>query len=667
MAKSKKEKTVEEKSIDLAAQEAIRTAQTAGVDVVWDRYEAQSPQCRFGIEGICCRNCSMGPCRVIPGSRRERGVCGATVDTVVARNFIRMIAGGAAAHSDHGRGVAQTFIRAAKGEVPGYEIKDEYKLKQIASVYGIETYGRDKNDIAIELGEVALAEFGQQEGELRFTSRAPQKRQELWRKLGVMPRGVDREIVETMHRTHIGVDQDYKHILLQGTRTALSDGWGGSMIATELQDIMFGTPGEPWETASRQAMQAKANLGVLKEDEVNIVVHGHEPILSEMIVVAASDPELIELAKSAGAKGINLAGMCCTANEVLMRHGIPLAGNFLQQELAIVTGAVDMMIVDIQCIMQAIARVAEDFHTEVVTTNKKAKIEGATHIEFDEHDALNSAKAIVKRAIENFPKRRGVNIPNVTDELIAGFSHEYINYMLGGTFRSSYWPLNSNIIDGRIRGVAALVGCNNASVPHDAIHVPVAEELIANDVLVVETGCSAIASAKAGLMKPETAMEKAGPGLTEVCEAVGIPPVLHVGSCVDNSRILIALSEMVDVGQQNSRLSLGDDISELPVAGAAPEWMSEKAVSIGHYFVASGVFTVFGVRFPTVGSENVTDLLFRGYEDILGGMWACEPEPNAMAAAIIDHIDRKRKDLGIEKARERVLFDMEMRRKLEAE
>jgi len=239
--------------------------------------------------------------------------------------------------------------------------------------------------------------------------------------------------------------------------------------------------------------------------------------------------------------------------------------------------------------------------------------------------------------------------------------------MLGGTFRSSYWPLNSNIIDGRIRGVAGVVGCNNAAVPHDAVHVPLVEELIANDVLVVQTGCSAIASAKAGLMKPEAAMKKAGSGLAEVCEAVGIPPVLHVGSCVDNSRILIALSEMVDVGRQNSRLSLGDDISDLPVAGAAPEWMSEKAISIGHYFVASGVFTVFGVRFPTVGSKNVTDLLFRRYEDIIGGMWACEPEPATMAASMIDHIDRKRKDLGIEKARERVLFDMEMRRKLEAE
>jgi len=663
---ARKERTIEEKSIDRATQEVIRAAEADNVELVWDRAENQTPHCRFGSAGICCRICAMGPCNIVPG-RKDRGVCGADVDTIVARNFVRMIAGGAASHSDHGRSVALTFIEAARGEVPGYEIKDEAKLKQVAAVYGIETDGRSKADIAEDVGNAALQEFGQQKGELKFISRAPEKRQQIWRELGVVPRGIDREVVEVMHRTHIGVDHDYQNLLLQGTRAALADGWGGSMIGTELQDIMFGTPGQPWRDGSRQALRIKTNLGVLKEDEVNIIVHGHEPLLSEMIVVAAQQPDLIKLAETLGAKGINIAGICCTANEILMRHGIPVAGNFLQQELAIMTGAVEMMIVDIQCVMQSLAGIAQDFHTEVATTTEKAKMPGATHIQFDEHYALNSARALVKRAIENFSNRRGVNIPDVTSDAIAGFSHEYINYMLGGSFRASYWPLNSNIIDGRIRGVAGVVGCNNPAVTHDAVHVALVEELIANDVLVVQTGCSAIACAKAGLMQPETAMKKAGPGLAEVCEAVGIPPVLHAGSCVDNSRILIALSEMVDVGRQNSRLSLGTDISDLPVAGAAPEWMSEKAISIGHYFVASGVFTVFGVKFPTLGSQNVTDLLFKGLEKTLGGMWAFAPDASEMAALMIDHIDKKRQALGIDKARERTLYDMEMRRGLEAE
>jgi carbon-monoxide dehydrogenase catalytic subunit len=379
-----------------------------------------------------------------------------------------------------------------------------------------------------------------------------------------------------------------------------------------------------------------------------------------MIVAAAREPEMIELAKSKGASGINLSGMCCTANEILMRHGVAIAGNFLQQELAIVTGAVDAMVVDVQCIMQSIQTVAECYHTRIITTAPKAKIPGATHIEFDEHDALKSAREIVKTAIENFPNRKGnIAIPDQQCDQIAGFSHETINYLLGGMFRASYRPLNDNIINGRIRGVAGVVGCNNARVKHNEAHINMVKELIKNDVLVITTGCNAIACAEAGLLVPEAAKQYAGEGLAEVCETVGIPPVLHMGSCVDNSRILIAASAMVKDG------GLGDDISDLPVAGAAPEWMSEKAISIGQYFVASGVYTVFGVTWPTEGSKEVTEYLFKDMEAQYGGMWDFEPDPIQAAHKMIAHIDKKRKALGIDKARERVLYDMDMRRELE--
>ncbi|MFC1902884.1 anaerobic carbon-monoxide dehydrogenase catalytic subunit, partial [Chloroflexota bacterium] len=440
-------------------------------------------------------------------------------------------------------------------------------------------------------------------------------------------------------------------LLKQGVRASIADGWGGSMIATELQDILFGTP---------SPVLSQVNLGVLKEDEVNLIIHGHEPLLSEMIVTAAQDPEMLELAKSKGAKGINLAGICCTANEILMRRGVPLAGNFLQQELALVTGAVDAMVVDVQCIMESLPDIAQCYHTKIITTSPKAKISGALHIEFDEHKAMESAKEVVRTAIENFPKRgKNIRIPDAQHDLIAGFSHETINYLLGGLFRASYRPLNDNIINGRIRGVAGVVGCNNARTAHNEAHIAMVKELIKNDVLVIQTGCSAMASAMSGLMLPEAAAEYAGEGLASVCEAVGIPPVLHMGSCVDNSRILIAATAMVKDG------GLGDDISDLPVAGAAPEWMSEKAISIGQYFVGSGVFTVFGVTWPTTGSKEVTDFLFKDMEDIYGGMWAFEPDPMKAAHMMIEHIDKKRKALGIDKARERVLYDMSMRRELE--
>jgi carbon-monoxide dehydrogenase catalytic subunit len=646
-------------SIDPATLQMIEKAAADGCNIVFDRAETTRP-CPIGAEGACCSQCAMGPCRVpAPKGKTEtpeekekrRGVCGATPETIAARNFLRKIAAGAAAHSDHGRRVTETFLLAAEGKSKDFQIKDEQKLLQVALDLGVKIGDRSNNEIAADIGKLCLSEFGRQEGELIYLRKAPLKRQEIWRKLGVAPRGIDREVVEAMHRTHMGVDQDYRNLLLQGARCSLADGWGGSMIATDLQDIMFGTP---------SPVASQINLGVLKEDEVNLIIHGHEPALAEMLAVVTQDPEMIKYAKSKGAKGINLAGMCCTANEVLMRHGVPIAGNFLQQELAIVTGALEAMVVDVQCIMQGIVNVARCYHTKIITTDTRAKIEGATHMEFDEHNAYESAKAIVKAAIDNFPNRKKekVAIPKDKADLIAGFSHETINYLLGGLFRASYRPLNDNIINGRIRGLAGVVGCNNVRVTHDDVHVRMVKELLKNDVLVLQTGCSAMALAKAGLMVPEAAAKYCGPGLAEVCETVGIPPVIHMGSCVDNSRILIAATAVVKDG------GLGDDISDLPAAGAAPEWMSEKAISIGQYFVSSGVFTVFGVTWPTVGSKEVTDFLFKGMEEMYGGMWAFEPDPIKAAQMMIAHIDKKRKALGIDKARERVLYDMAMRREL---
>jgi anaerobic carbon-monoxide dehydrogenase catalytic subunit len=639
------------KSIDSAVTYLLEKNEQRGIKTVWERSEEQNPRCGFGEKGLCCRNCYMGPCRINPtGKKPQQGVCGATAEVIVARNFARMIAAGAAAHSDHGRDVAEALLHAASGPERGSSIKDIAKLKKVAQILGVSTENRPNAEIAREVAEKALENFGRQEGEIDFVRRAPETRQALWREQGIVPRGVDREIVEMLHRTTMGVDHDARNIMLHAARTALADGWGGSMIATELQDILYGTP---------SPVRGQVNLGVLSLTDVNIVVHGHEPILSEMLVVAAREKELIELAKANGATGITLAGICCTANEILLRHGLPIAGNMLQQELAIATGAVEIMIVDVQCIMPSLSRLAKCYHTELVTTSAKGKIEGAKVFELTPQNALETARKIVRDGVLNFRNRGAVDIPSEKMDLIAGFSHEAILYMLGGRFRSSYVPLNDNIINGRIKGVAAVVGCNNPKVTHDAGHVGLVEELIANDILVVQTGCSAIACAKAGFLTPESAEKYAGKGLAEVCRAVGMPPVLHSGACVDNSRILIALSEMVKVG------GLGKDISDLPVAGAAPEWMSEKAVTIGQYFVASGVFTVFGVGLPVSGSEIFSNLIFREFEKMFGGMWATETDPHKTAGRIIDHINQKREMLGISRGQERVLFDMAMRRGLE--
>jgi len=561
----------------------------------------------------------MGPCRLV--KEGQRGVCGATLETVAARNLARAIAAGASAHSDHGLDMAFTLEAVAKGQAPGYRVTD------VAKTMGIPLDGQSANELALDVAERAIGNFAQMRGELTYVSRAPAKRQEIWRKLGITPRSVTREIVETLHRTHMGTDQDPEHILRHALRTALSDGWGGSMLATDLSDILFGTP---------SPTLSQVNLGVLKQDEVNIVIHGHEPTLSEMIVAAAQDPELIEYARSKGAAGINLCGICCTANEILMRQGVAVAGNFLSQELALLTGAVEAMVVDVQCIMQALGDLSSRFHTKLITTSPKAHITGATRVEFDEHHAPEIARQIVRMAVDNYPSRNGHgNIPPVMNELVPGFSHEYINYMQGGTFRSSFRPLNDAVIAGRIRGAAGVVGCNNPRTAHDETHVYLVREFIKNDVLVVMTGCGAIANAKIGMLLGE-AMEYAGPGLREVCEAIGIPPVLHLGSCVDNSRILTVLTQMVAEG------GLGEDISDLPVVGFAPEWMSEKALSIGTYFVASGVYTIFGISSPVGGSDEVTRLIGEGWEKQVGARLEFIPDPQQMLAKALAHIDAKR-------------------------
>ncbi|MFB3904283.1 MAG: anaerobic carbon-monoxide dehydrogenase catalytic subunit [Acidobacteriota bacterium] len=621
-----------EKSVDQASLQMLQHAEKERLETAWDRWEAQQPQCGFGQLGVCCRICNMGPCRIDPfGREPRRGTCGADADTIVARNLVRMVAAGAAAHSDHGRDVAHTLILASEGK-GGYQIKDPVKLRNVAKDFGIASDGHSDAQIARELGERGLAMFGRQEGALDYIKRAPEARRNIWQKLGIIPRGIDREIVEVMHRTNMGVDTDYRNILMQGFRASLADGWGGSMLATDFQDILFRQP---------QPIRAKVNLGVLKKDQVNVVVHGHEPTLSEMIVAASRDPEVLKLAAEKGAKGVNIAGICCTANEILMRHGVPVAGNFLQQELAVITGAVDLMVVDVQCVMPALASITNCFHTKLVTTSPKAKMPGVEHVQFSEEEAFRIAKEICIRAVENFPNRnlKKVNIPEDETELIAGFTTETVFQFLGGRYRSTFRPLNDAVMDGRLRGAVGVVGCNNPNITHDYGHVTLTKELLRNDVLVVTSGCSAIGDAKQGLLQPEAAFQYAGAGLREVCETVGIPPVLHVGACVDNSRILTTLVSIVDEG------GLGKDFSQLPIAGSAPEWMSEKAVTIGFYCVASGLLTHFSTPHPVLGSSGVTRFITDEVEGILGGRFFFEPDPIKAAGTILNHLDRKRAEL----------------------
>lgn len=617
-----------EYSICKDAQAMIAKARQDGVETVWDRLREQEPHCGFCELGLSCRNCIMGPCRIDPfGHGPQRGVCGADADVVVARNFGRMVAAGAASHSDHGRDLIETLLAVGEGKTSDYAIRDEAKLRRVAEEVGLTVAGKDAKAVALALAEQFFEDFGCRRGSVSFIGRVPAKRRELWEKVGITPRGVDRDVVEMMHRTHMGVDNDAVNLCLHAARLSLADGWAGSMIATEVSDILFGTP---------TPRMSKVNLGVLKADQINILVHGHSPIVSEMILAAVHDPGLLAKAKAAGASGINLAGLCCTGNELLMRQGIPMAGNHLMTELALVTGAVEVVVVDYQCIMPSLVTVAGCYHSRIVTTSPKAKFTGATHIEFDVLNARQKAVEVVELAIERFKARDAgrVDIPVEPVEVMTGFSNEAVLAALGGTAA----PLIEAIKAGKIRGAVGIVGCNNPKVKQDFQNSNLIRECIKRDLLVLVTGCVTVSAGKQGLLLPAAA-DLAGPGLSEVCKALGIPPVLHVGSCVDNARIMQLCGLLAT--------ALGVDISDLPVAAAAPEWYSEKAATIGLYAVASGIFTVLGLAPPILGSKVVTDLAVSGLEGVVGASFAVEGDPVKAAELIDARIRAKRTALGL--------------------
>lgn len=620
--------SIENLSIWDDAARMLAKAKKDGVETVWDRLHEQRHECGFCSQGLTCQKCVMGPCRINPkGDKRQRGVCGADADLTVARNFGRFVAAGAASHSDHGRDVLDTFAAVAEGKTKDFQIRDEDKLRRIAAELGLAVDGKSTQEVAAALTDKFYADYSSRSEGVSFLSRVPEKRRALWNKLGITPRGIDREVVEMMHRTHMGVDCDATNICLHAARTALADGWGGSMIATELSDILFGTP---------KPASSSVNLGVLRKDMVNVLVHGHSPVVSETILAASKDPEILAEAAKAGAKGINIAGLCCTGNEVLMRNGIPMAGNHLMTELALITGAVELMIVDYQCIMPSLVQIAGCYHTRFVSTQDKAKFTGATHVPFSHENAGEKAREVLRMAIEAFTKRKPerVEIPDQPMSITTGFSNEAVLGALGGTPQ----PLIDAIKAGSIRGVVGIVGCNNPKQTHDYSHTNLAKELIKRDVLVVVTGCATVAMGKAGLLSPEGA-DQAGSGLASVCKALGIPPVLHVGSCVDNARILHLCGVLAN--------ALGVDISDLPVAASAPEWYSEKAAAIGLYAVACGIYTHLGLPPNITGSQTVTDLALNGLEGVVGASFAVEPDPFKAAELIDARISSKRKPLGL--------------------
>ncbi|MCL2878691.1 MAG: anaerobic carbon-monoxide dehydrogenase catalytic subunit [Treponema sp.] len=605
----------------------------ACVETWEDRNKKQSPHCKFGETGVCCRICSMGPCRITP--KADRGICGADAHAIAGRSYLRSVAAGTASHSDHAREILHVLHSA--GANANYKIRDEQKLLRLAAEFHIPTEGKDIFDIAHEVAEAGLLEFGKPFGFQNFLKRATPERQKVWKEQGIEPRAIDREIATSLHMSTMGNTADADALVRQGLRAGLADGWGGSMLSTEVSDILFGTP---------TARNTEGNLGVLEADMVNIIIHGHDPAFSEMVVTAAEVRDLVEYARTKGAKGINIVGLCCTANEVAMRHGVRMAGNFLQQENAVLTGAVEMMCVDVQCIFPALSTLCECFHTKFVTSSPIARIPGSIYVEFKPETAFEQAKDLVRMAIDNYPNRNRarVFIPPVKQKAEVGYSCEQIISRLDGVASShvdeygTYKPAVDAIKAGVLRGAVAIVGCNNPRVRPDYSHFEIMKELLANDILIVASGCAAQVATKAGLMNRD-AKEFCGAGLRRVCELANIPPILHMGACVDISRMMLLATGIAR--------DWGVDTTQIPVIGCAPEWMSEKAVAIANYVVSTGLDVYLGVEPQVSGSSQMMELITEGTRKMTGAGFVINTDPHALVKSMIDGIEAKRAALGI--------------------
>lgn len=622
-------------SPDPITEELITYAHKLGIDLVWDR----GPLCKFshegggGVAGLCCFRCQMGPCTLGDVTGAERGACGATRDIIAARDLIRRIAGGTAAHVEHARAAAKTLKGVAQGTISAYSITDQAKLETIFKGLGC----TDETNKALAVAVKSLEDLGRDEGTPAWLEyKASAERKKTWETLGILPTGAGAEISEAQHRTTMGVDADMAHLATDGLKLGLVDGYCGMHMATNLQDVLFGTP---------TLVNAKANLTVIQKEKINLVIHGHEPILSEKIVEAANtyntqNPPI----------PINVVGMCCTGNEVLMRKGVNLAGSEVQQELAIATGAVEAMVVDVQCIYPNVQRVASHFHTKVITTNPHAHITGATRIEFEPENADTVAQQIVQTAVENYVHRdlSKVYIPAIPPkDIVAGFSVEQIIAALSAVDPNDpLKPLIDNIVANNIRGIVAIVGCATPRDTYGYRHVTITKRLLAENILVVGTGCWAHIAGQFGLLKADPEYPGVGEGLKAVLQAVAkankldaLPACWHMGSCVDNCRIEDVVNAVA--GYLNVKNS------DLPVAASAPEFITEKAVSIGTWAVDLGIFTHIGGQPYVSGSKNLVKLLTDDVEGLTGGKFYVEADPEKAANTIIAKVNEKRQALGL--------------------
>jgi carbon-monoxide dehydrogenase catalytic subunit len=572
----------------------------------------------------------MGPCRITPKS--PRGVCGADAHLIVARNILRWTAAGVAAHGARGREVMLALKGAADGTLD-LPILGPEKVVATAKSFGIFEETKTTQQLAGEIALILLEDLCRTLPGPHKTleALAPPERLAKWKELDILPVGAYHEVFEALHRTTTGTDGDWENIARQVLRCGLAFAWSSVVGSSIAMDCLYGLP---------KRSRISTNLGAIRLDTVNIAVHGHSPVLVAAIVKAARREDLLAEAVAAGSTGIKLYGICCSGHSALAKFGdiTPLA-NAVGAELTLATGALDLWVADVQDVFPGIMDVAACFHTRVITTSDSARLPGAEHIAFDHHhsnldQADSLAERIVRRGIQAYGERQAgkIFVPQARMDAEVGFSVENILETFGGAD-----VLLGHLRSGRIRGVVNLVGCNNPKVVYEEAIVKVAEELIAHDILTLTNGCAAFALLKMGFCLPE-GLAGAGNGLNQALAPHNLPPVWHMGECLDNARASAFFRTIA--------IASGEPLTQLPLAFSSPEWSNEKGLGAALGFRLLGLNSYHCIAPPVAGSDKVARFFYEDTQELLGGVMVVDQDPVALAGRIVADFDERRAGLG---------------------
>ncbi len=596
------------------------------------RVVQQKIKCGFGQQGVCCKLCANGPCRITPKS--PKGVCGADADTIVARNFLRAVASGAACYLH----IVESTARNVKaiGETNG-EIKGANALNRLAEIFNITE--KDLHKKAVLVADMVLNDLYKPKFEKMelVEKMAYGPRVENWKKLNIMPGGAKSEVFDAIVKTSTNLNSDPVDMLLNCLNLGISTGLYGLTLTNLLNDVMLGEP---------VIRAAKVGFKVVDTDYINIMITGHQhSIISHLQDELIKSP-IVEKAKKAGAKGFRLVGCTCVGQDLQLRgeHYKEVfsghAGNNFTSEALIATGGIDMIVSEFNCTLPGIEPIVDAFKVKMICLDDVAKKVNAELVNYSFAEREKISNHIIGEAIDSYVSRRGevtINVPmdHGYDDVITGVSEVSLKNFLGGSWK----PLVDLIAAGKIKGVAGVVGCSNLTAKgHDIFTVELTKELIKRDIIVLSAGCSSGGLENVGLMSPSAA-ELAGDNLKEVCKSLGIPPVLNFGPCLAIGRLEIVATELAEY--------LNIDIPQLPLVLSAPQWLEEQALADGAFGLALGLPLHLAIPPFITGSKVVTKVLTEDLETLTGGKLILEDDVVKAADKLEEIILNRRAKLGL--------------------